>query len=431
LLRRFGPARLVVALQLVALVVLAGATVQRFHIWAVVDEAAHYDYVMTVADDRRLPVITDFNHPEVRAIADLTYPKPSPRDPATLNLESHSYEAFQPPLYYVLAAPSFRLASDHITKARFVRLFDALLLFAAAGVVFLLARAVLPDPPLLGFAAGLNVLLWPGVIVRSVTISPTALELLVVSALLLVLWRVQEGRGRRWVIAAGALAGTALLTKTTLVYMLPLAGVVLAWDWWRRRDTVALLIAAALPLVMLAPWLAFNRDHYGSWTANAQAHAQQRPNVNPTNRSYGFAEVKSFTRRLFDNVLATEWAGQLDVGWIQIAVLGVDVLLFGAWVLLVALRRRGPPARTLWFFGVPVIVGYASLVVILLGERWPSFNLRYLYAALPGLAIAVAAALPVRRAWWVVGASALLVAALWLDMAGAFYFQDIGNALGI
>jgi len=423
--------RLLVALQVAALVVLAGITAQRFHVWAGVDEAPHYAYVQTVAEQRRLPLLDDLVPPQVQAITDRTWPRPSSRDPATLGLGGRSYEAFQPPLYYLAAAPAFAIAGDHLTKVRVVRAFDVLLLLLAAGVVFALARAVLPDRPLLGLSAGLTVLLWPGVVVRAVTISPTALELLVTSALLLALWRVREGAGRRWVIAAGALAGACLLTKTTLIYVVPLWLVVLALDWRRRRDTVALLVALVLPLAMLAPWLAFNQANYGSLTASDRARAQQRLDVNPTNRQYDASDVASLTRRLFDNVLATEWAGQLDVSWVQVAVLALGVLLFGAWTVLVCLRRRGPPARTLWFFGAPVLIGYASLVTILLAENWPSFNLRYLYAALPGLAIAVAAALPERRAWWAAAVASAILAALWVDMAGAFYFKDVGAALGI
>jgi 4-amino-4-deoxy-L-arabinose transferase-like glycosyltransferase len=416
---RRSHARVFVGVQLLALVVLAVMTGQRFHVWAAVDEVQHYDYVQTIAEDDRLPEIRDPIHPEI------------PRNPATAGLGSYSYEAFQPPLYYLLAVPAFSVPDDYETKLRAVRQFDAVLLLLAAGVVFLLARAVLPQRPLLGFAAGLGVLLWPGVVARAVTISPSALELLVVNALLLALWRVQQGAGRRWLAAAGALTGAALLTKTTLIYVVPLVALVLALDWRRRRDTRALAVAAVLPVLMLAPWLAFNHHHYGSWTASAQARELQRSTVNPNHRDYGLAEVGSFTRRLFDNVLPTEWAGQLDAGWVQAAVLALDLLLFGAWVVLVCLRRRGPPARALWFFGLPVLVGYASLVVVLLAEQWPSFNLRYLYAVLPGLAISVVAAMPERRAWWLVGASALLAAALWVDMAGAFYFKDVGNALGI
>lgn len=423
--------RLLVALQLAALVVLAGVTAQRFHVWATVDEEPHYAYVQTVAEQGRLPLLDDLVSPEVQAITDRTWPRPSPRDPSTLGLGGRSYEAFQPPLYYLAAAPAFAIAGDHRTKIKVVRLFDALLLLAAAGLLWRLARAVMPRTPLLGLAAGLVVLLWPGVIVRAVTVSPSALEIVLVLGLSLALWRVQAGAGRRWLLGAGALLGACLLTKTTLVYLAPLTLMVVALDWRRRRDTLGAVLALALPVLALAPWLAFNHAHYGSLMADEQARAQQRSTLNPSNREYGADDAVHYTRRLFDHVLPEEWRGQLGEPWVRIVVLAVDVALFGAWLVLALTRRRGPPARRLWFFGAPVLTGYLVMLAILLAENWPTFNLRYLYPALPGLALAVAAALPVRRAWIGVAACSVLVAALWIDMAGAFYFSDLGRAVGI
>lgn len=423
--------RPLVAFQLCALVVLAGVTSQRFHVWAQVDEEPHYAYVQTVAEQHRLPLLDDVVSPEVQAITDRTWPRPSPRDPATLGLGGRSYEAFQPPLYYLAAAPAFALAGDHRTKLKVVRLFDALLLLVAAGLLWRLARAVMPAAPRLGLAAGLVVLLWPGVTVRGVTVSPSALELVTALGLSLALWRVSQGAGRRWLLGAGVLLGACLLTKTTLVYLAPLALVVIALDWRRRRDTLATALALALPVLLLVPWLAFNQAHYGSLTADDQAHAQQQLQVNPSNREYGAGDAASYTRRLFDNLLPTEWRGQLEKLWVQVVVLVVDAALFGAWLVLALARRRGPPARALWFFGAPVVTGYLLMLAILLIENWPSFNLRYLYPVLPGLAVAVVAALPQRRAWIGVAATTALVAALWVDMAGAFYFADLGRGVGI
>ena len=63
------------------------------------------------------------------------------------------------------------------------------------------------------------------------------------------------------------------------------------------------------------------------------------------------------------------------------------------------------------------------------------FLLRYLYPFLPAFAMAVAdAALRVagpRRVTIAVAALSAVAAALWVDMAGAFYFADVGDALGI
>ena len=88
----------------------------------------------------------------------------------------------------------------------------------------------------------------------------------------------------------------------------------------------------------------------------------------------------------------------------------------------------------IWFFALPVATGYAMLVLTLLSANWPSFNLRYLYPLLPALAVAIVVAVPRGRellAWGVVAGCSVLLAAVWIDMAGAFYFTDVGAKLGI
>ncbi len=419
--------RLLVALQLAALVVVGAATAARFHIFSPTDEKQHYDYVQSIAERHRLPLISELVSPQTQAIALNTWPRPAPAN--AVDLSGHAYEAFQPPLYYAVAAPAFAVAGDHRAKVEVVRFFDLALVLVGAGLLWVLARAVAPDRPRLAYAGALVVLLWPGVVVRAVTISPTSLELVAVTALLLALWRLRAGAGRRWAVAAGVLLGACLLTRSTLVYLAPLFVVVVGLAWRARRDHVAAALALVLPVLMLAPWLAFNHAHYGTPTATDQARAQQRPVVNPTDKRYAASDAVRYTRRLFDSVLATEQGGQLGVWWVRAAATVLAAALFGAWLILALTRRR---EAALWFFGVPVLLGYALMVYILLGANWPSFNLRYLYPALPALGLAVAGAVPsARRAWWGVAACTALAIALWIDMAGAFYFTQIGNRLGI
>ena len=124
--------RALVVLQVLAIVVLGAATVARFHVWADVDERPHFDYVQAVAEDGRLPELTDLVSPEVQAITDRTWPEPSPVDPAIRGLAGRSYEAFQPPLYYLVAAPAFLVEADHLRKVKVLRAFDLLLVLAAA-----------------------------------------------------------------------------------------------------------------------------------------------------------------------------------------------------------------------------------------------------------------------------------------------------------
>src|SRR4051812_1253243 len=123
--------RLLVGVLLAALVALSVVTVTRFHVWAEIDERPHYDYIQKVAEDHRIPRPTDLVSPEVQAITDRTYPRPSPNYPVTAGLSGRSYEAIQPPLYYFVATPVFLAVGDHKDKVFALRAFDLVLFLLA------------------------------------------------------------------------------------------------------------------------------------------------------------------------------------------------------------------------------------------------------------------------------------------------------------
>jgi hypothetical protein len=312
-----------------------------------------------------------------------------------------------------------------------LRAFDLLLVLAAVALVWRLSRVLRPRDPLLAFSAGLVVVLWPGVLVRGITVSNAALELPLVTALLLVTWRLATEPRRRTRVLAGVLLGACLLTKSTLISLAPLVLLAGAVDWRRHRDPLGTGLLVALPAALLAPWLAFNLAHYDALTPAAAAREQQRPFVNPGGVQYGVGDAVERTGRMLDQILPVEFLGQLDVAWVRVATaLLAAALVVPAVVLGVASPRR----RVIWFFALPVATGYAMLVVTLLSANWPSFNLRYLYPLLPALAVAVAVAVPrgrERLAWGVVAGCSVLLAAVWIDMAGAFYFTEVGAKLGI
>ena len=109
--------RALVAAQLAAIAVCSAAVVVDFPVWALVDEAAHYDYVQWIAEDGRLPVLDeDPVHPEVLAIDEGTYPAPPRVGAGERGLFGRSYEGFQPPLSYLVASPVFAVAGDHERK---------------------------------------------------------------------------------------------------------------------------------------------------------------------------------------------------------------------------------------------------------------------------------------------------------------------------
>lgn len=406
------------ALALLGALVLLGVTVVvRSHVWSPGDERGHYSVVQTVAEEQRLPRITELNSPEAQAISDGTWPRPSPTDPRTLGLGGRNYEAFQPPLYYVVAAPVFAAVPDHRDKLFALRALDLALVLGAALVLWLLAGR----RPLV-WAAGALVLLWPGTLVRGITISNSALEYVLAPAFLLAAWAAYETRARRWLLAAGALLGLCLLTKLTLVVLAPC----LLAAAWRARDRSA-VAALALPALLLAPWLLSNHSRFGTWTANAAARRQQIPFLYPDGvPDWSVADLPGKFAELLKGSLPQEWAGQLDIWWVGIGARALVVVL--AVAVLVAVVRGSARAR---FFALPVATGLVVMTATLLVSDWDIFLLRYLAPVLPAVAVVVAGEAAPRLVRRVAVPAAVVGGLLWLGMAGAFLFTDAGAKLGI
>lgn len=414
-------ANALLAAQLLALALLGGLTVVKTRVWSVADEAAHTDYVQTVAEERRLPRIDDVNHWEVRAIFYGTYPARSDADPRQVALVGRSYEAFQPPLYYLAAAPAFAVPSDYRDKVRALRWFDVLLLLLSAVPIVALARALLGERWRLGAAAGLALVLLPGVVLRGVTVSPSALELLVVTALLAAL-------AKRRLLAAGVLVAACVLTKSTLIYVLPVWLFAVAAGW-RRGERRSALLSLAMAAVLVAPWLVSNLVRYDSLTAVRQAQAQQQHVINPGRTDYGLDQLLTVIGDLPDAVLSYEWEGQLSVWWVKGLCVVLAVALAAAWLALLA---RGTGRRgVLLLTGAPLATGIVLLGAALVASDWPTLLGRYLYAALPAFAVGLVAAAPPRWAWRGVLAVTAVTGLLWIDVAGAFFFTNVGDALGI
>src|SRR3712207_4767523 len=207
----------------VAVIVVAGAaTAWRFQLFAEVDERGHYDYVQKIVEEGRLPWLgRDLISPETLAINDGTWPRPSRRRPEQIGFTGHSHEAFQPPLYYVVAAPAFAVVPDHRDKVFALRALGLAMLLATLGLVAALARAVFREGWLLPFCLATWLLMWPGVVARSVTVSNAALEVLLGVAFILACWRAADRPSPRRLLLAGALLGLCLLTKLTLVFLAP------------------------------------------------------------------------------------------------------------------------------------------------------------------------------------------------------------------
>ena len=436
---RTRPATALIVVQLAALVVLGAVTALRFHVFAAVDELAHVSYVQDVAEQGALPWEgRTFVSPQMEAIEQNVYPRPSSVDPRLIGAAGLSYEGFQPPLYYVLAVPAFEIPSNYRDKVIAVRLFDLVLLLAAAAILALLARAAAGERWQIAYAATLAVLLWPGVLVRAITVSNAALELPLALLYVLAVWHASSSPTPRRLLGAGALLGLCLLTGLTLIFLVPLLALPLfaALRAGRDRHTIAAVAGSvALPVVILAPWIASNLDRYGALTPGAVAKQVLAPLVDPTGVNYGIGAVISRLWRFDRVLLPQEWWSQYDRAGLDLLLWLIPAALAAAALVAIARRPRSAWSTAGALLAAPLPLGIVSLAAIVVFADWPSFLPRYVNPAYPLLALfAVWAFGPRARPRVLLAAIAgysALVAFVWVYMAGAFYFTHVGASLGI
>src|SRR5262245_37947777 len=81
--------------------------------WQAPDEPAHYNYIRYLATHEGFPelVASCYNQPYLNELT-------SRRFPPDLSVEEICYEFHQPPLYYLLAAPVFRLTGGSLVALR-------------------------------------------------------------------------------------------------------------------------------------------------------------------------------------------------------------------------------------------------------------------------------------------------------------------------
>lgn len=433
------PARTLAVLQVAAILVLGVTTVARFHIFALVDELPHLAYVQEVAEHGRLPWLgRSYVSWQELAIERHTYPHASSLNPHLIGFGGASYEAWQPPLYYVLASTAFDIPHDYRHKIFAVRAFDLFLLLAAVVILVRLARAVFKERWLVPYCLALSTLLWPGVIVRTITVSDAALELPLVALYALALWNATARPRTGSLLAAGVLAGLCILTQLTLMCLAPLLAVpitVLLRERRWRPTIGATALTVALPTMLVAPWLASNLSRYGALTASAPLEHMQEA-FEPGTRQYGVGIVTSNLWRFAQAALPQEWWPEYR-GPLGATAIALPCVLLLADALAVIRRPRLVRSRAGILLAGPLLLGFATLAAIVLLAGWQSsFMPRFLNPMLPLFALFVAWSWTrlktgTQAVLGLASVSTVATSAVWVYMAGAYYFTNVGATLGI
>ncbi len=315
--------------------------------WQVPDEPAHYNYIRELVEKRALPVLDPGEYQQAY-LEELK----SQRFPAELSIETINYESWQPPLYYLLAAPVYAASNGDLLT---LRLFSLLI---GAGVIifaYLTIREAMPDKPWVAVVAAGFIAFIPQHIAMLAGINNDSLSELVIAV---GLWLIVKGNNgtaelRRenkgtWVL--GAVVAAALVTKSQAYVLVPVAGVMLLFRWWRGRsqksatENLKALISSAviifLPALLIGLlWWGRNIATYG-WPDFMAAirHDQvvsDQPRTGQWLAEYGTTEV---LRRFFQTTFQSFW-GQF--GWMGVvmpdryyaALLGYTVFLIMGFLL--------------------------------------------------------------------------------------------------
>jgi hypothetical protein len=191
--------------------------------WQAPDEPAHYNYVRYLAERGRFPVLHfgDYPHAYLEEIKALRFP-------TNMSIDPLRYEFWQPPLYYMLAAPVYRLFDGSLLALRLLSVVLGAGLIATAYAIVLSVR---PGDHTLALGTCALVAFIPmHLTVMSSVNNDTLAELLLAVVLLLLIRLANQpgsegGRvaGSTYLLATGLLLGLGLVTKATVYVAIPLA----------------------------------------------------------------------------------------------------------------------------------------------------------------------------------------------------------------
>jgi hypothetical protein len=214
------------------------------------DEPSHFGYVRYLAEGHGFPVLGRDNDPS-----------------------GPSYESHQPPLYYLLAIPFYRVGlaagGEHGAwiAARLFTLICGLLTVAG---VYALMRMLFPEEPVLAAGAGALAGWLPSQAwLFSVVSNDPLTELGFVSTLLLLTrYLLRERQGRRDPLWIGLATGAAFLAKYSALTLFVAVGIAIFVSIDSREKPALRLHGRALALygagaLVCVPWLIRNQMLYG------------------------------------------------------------------------------------------------------------------------------------------------------------------------
>jgi hypothetical protein len=330
----------------------------------------------------------------------------------------YSYEAMQPPLYYLVAAPVWKLASGAggtIGAVFAVRLLDALVAALLAPLSFFLARRLWPAAGLALAAAALAASV-PGFVLNATQVTNDGLAaVLGALAVLLALRGAQDGWTGRLAAVVGLVFGLAVVTKLTAAGLGPALALALLYGRFRVRHA---LLAGGVAAACVAPWLLVNEVVYHGLTPAVAAHdlSAIAPALTP-----------AFLLQSALHAFVTFWTGDpvFALPFAQAFALLAALLMAFSLAGLVRLTRRQGASRPALAVLAVAVAGEVAVALVAPEAARAAFLApgRYAYPALAPALVLLAAGLwsefKDRRLAWALGGGLTTMGAAMLALYAA------------
>ena len=426
--------RLLLSLILLVYLAIGGLYAALTPPWQVPDEPAHYNYIRHLVEQRSLPILQPGDY-------DALYLErlKAERFPPNLPTDSVRYEAWQPPLYYLLAAPVFAATNGSLIA---IRLFTLSLGALVILLTYALGRALFPASPGLALLAAGFIAFVPQHVAMMAAANNDALAEAILALGLLLALRVNlptpshphtPAFTRAWIML-GVVLGLAFLSKLSAYPLAALMAVALVLaarrEGWTRQQLALHAAQVFGPALLLGgAWWGRNLAVYGGLDFLAFArHDLVVQGQLRTSEALALWGARAYAVNFIQTTFQSFW-GQF--GWmgvvmdqrVYLALLAYSIVIIvgcvgafaGYWRAKAAKhlpspsRRPWPPERS--GVGEPVEEGLSQrdALVLLVGQAlltlavflyynltFVQFQGRYLYPALPVVALAAAVAL---RQW--------------------------------
>ena len=265
-----------VYLLLITIALLRGAAYANLlPAWGIIDEEQHLHYVQHLAEENRFPVAdeTFLSDEIIRSLFEIdrwkifSLNRPSSMDPTQMGLEGYSYEAYQPPLYYLMLSPIFNLNNgDVLEKLYLFRWTSVGISTVSVVVVYLIAHAFTGSSPLALLVALFYLLIPERTMAVSRLNNDVMLELFACLFLLASTRSITKGLNNRRALFLGLLLGLGVLSKMSML----LLAVCLPFVFFANRRSASwrrwLIITTSASLLLILPFTLRNLWLYGDPT---------------------------------------------------------------------------------------------------------------------------------------------------------------------